>query len=102
MMAMLSDTGILVLVIAVVLLFGTSQIPKLARNVAEAGKEFRKAHADAEQESVAVPMAPLTPAPPAQATAARAPGGAGENIVLSRSELDALLAAGRPQTTDHP
>jgi len=97
MMAMLSDTGILVLVIAVVLLFGTSQIPKLARNVAEAGKEFRKAHADAEQESGPVPVAPLPPA-----AAAQAPAGAGESIVLSRSELDALLAAGRPQTSDHP
>ena len=48
MLALINDTGIVVLIIAIVLLFGASQIPKVARNIAEAGKEFRKAHAELE------------------------------------------------------
>jgi TatA/E family protein of Tat protein translocase len=48
MLALINDTGIIVLVAIVVVLFGTSQIPKLARNLAEAGKEFRKAQAEME------------------------------------------------------
>ena len=87
MLAMLSDTGVLVLVVAVVLLFGTSQIPKLARNLAEAGKEFRNAHAEAEQSSPPV----ATPLPPA-------PGPSQETVTLTRAELDALIA-GRPAQT---
>ncbi|MBO0714352.1 MAG: twin-arginine translocase TatA/TatE family subunit [Acidimicrobiales bacterium] len=50
MLALINDTGIIVLVAVVVLLFGASQIPKLARNVAEAGREFRKAQAEVEAE----------------------------------------------------
>jgi TatA/E family protein of Tat protein translocase len=53
MLGMLSDTGILILVVAIVLLFGTSQIPKLARNLAEAGKELRHAHAEADEDTTA-------------------------------------------------
>jgi TatA/E family protein of Tat protein translocase len=50
MLAFINDTGVIVLIVAMVVLFGTSQIPKLARNVAEAGKEFRKAQAEVEAE----------------------------------------------------
>jgi TatA/E family protein of Tat protein translocase len=46
MLAVISDTGIIVLVAAFVLLFGASQLPKMARHLAEAGKEFRKAHTE--------------------------------------------------------
>jgi sec-independent protein translocase protein TatA len=45
-LAVINDTGILVVLVAVILLFGASQIPKLARNLGEASKEFRKAHED--------------------------------------------------------
>ena len=90
MLGMLSDTGILVLVVAVVLLFGTSQIPKLARNLAEAGKEFRQAHAEVENE-----IRPVVPAPAAVSAAP-----ADERITLTRSELDALLAGHRTQSVD--
>jgi TatA/E family protein of Tat protein translocase len=47
--ALINDTGIIVLVVALVLLFGASQLPKVARNIAEAGREFRKAHAELEE-----------------------------------------------------
>jgi TatA/E family protein of Tat protein translocase len=36
-----------VLVVAVVELFGRSQLPKLAKNVGSAGREFRRAQAEA-------------------------------------------------------
>jgi len=48
MLAFISDTGIVVAVIAFVALFGASHIPKLARNLGEAGKEFRKARTEFE------------------------------------------------------
>jgi len=46
MLAVINDTGIIVLLALVVVLFGASQIPKLARNVGAASKEFRKAQAE--------------------------------------------------------
>lgn len=58
MLALINDTGIVILIIAVVLLFGASQIPKVARNIAEAGKEFRKAHAELEEANTPPPGDP--------------------------------------------
>jgi TatA/E family protein of Tat protein translocase len=83
--ALINDTGILVVVLAVVVLFGASRLPKLARNLGEAGREFRKAHDEAN---------PDTPPNPAIAAAGRsAVSGSDEMVTLSRSQLDALLAA---------
>lgn len=79
MLAFISDTGIVVAVIAFIALFGASHIPKLARNLGEAGKEFRKAHADLESE----PMpAAAVPAPPVPA----------EQITLTSAQLHELLS----------
>lgn len=50
MLGLINDTGIIVLVAVMVVLFGASQIPKLARNLAEAGREFRKAQTEIEAE----------------------------------------------------
>ena len=71
MLALINDTGIVVLIVAFVLLFGASQIPKVARNIAEAGKEFRKAHAELEQASAPTP--------------------ADDKVTMSVAELNALL-----------
>jgi sec-independent protein translocase protein TatA len=100
------DGGI-VLVIALIVLIGGSQLPKIARNVGLAGKEFRKAHdeaeADAERKEAAKAAAPTaapvgtTATPPApQSLAAVAPT-TDESVTLSRSELDALLKAREDQ-----
>jgi len=86
-----------VVVIALVVLFGGSQLPKLARNTGEAMKEFRKAHAEAaSSEPVQVAPSPAAAstqpsvvAPPAPALQA---GTSEERVTLTRSELDALLA----------
>jgi sec-independent protein translocase protein TatA len=84
-LALMNDTGILVVVLAVVVLFGASRLPKLARNLGEAGREFRKAHDEAN---------PDTPPTPAIAAAERsAVSGSDGMVTLSRSQLDTLLAA---------
>ena len=52
---MLANVGDLpyVIIIALVVLVGGSQLPKIARNVGLAGKEFRKAQSEAEEEQLA-------------------------------------------------
>jgi sec-independent protein translocase protein TatA len=109
------DLGIIIVVILVVLL-GGSQLPKIARNVGTAGREFRKAQQEAEDEaareqaakaardaanapageisaSAAAAQTPA-PAPAAPATSAgAAPPGSEGSIQLTRAELDALLKA---------
>jgi sec-independent protein translocase protein TatA len=60
-----SDT-LIVLVVAVVVLFGGAQLPKLARNVGAAGRELRKAQHEAgadEGGSVAAPAPDVAAAP---------------------------------------
>jgi TatA/E family protein of Tat protein translocase len=91
-------------VLAVIVLFGGSQLPKLARNSGEALKEFRKAHADEPEPSSQVgpgaaqtaltstPVAPGSGHPQYPAAQVAQPT-AEERITLTRAELDALLAA---------
>jgi sec-independent protein translocase protein TatA len=108
------------IVIAVVVLFGGSQLPKLARNAGEAMKEFRKGHADATpvgattapagasvppaqaalpaalpapmgmQATPVVPAVPVAPVVPV--VPATAPPAFEDRVTLTRAELDALLA----------
>lgn len=71
-----NTTGIVVVIIAVVLLFGTSQLPKLARSLGEAGRELKKAQHEAETD--------------------HRPAGAERNddadlVTLSKADLQALL-----------
>jgi sec-independent protein translocase protein TatA len=113
---------LIVVVVAVVVLFGGTQLPKLARNAGTALKEFRSGHGDASNpqspaaaagpapapsSSAPAPAPPpvvvVTPAPaltPGQVTAATAP--ADDRITLTRAQLDALLAekASAPKAPD--
>ncbi len=111
--------SIYVLIIAVVLLFGGNQLPKLARNAGEGMKEVRKAHKEATNphdtpssigvgpvgagspatsamtaQPVALPPAPAQPSPSVAATRPVAVSAApsDERVTLTRAELDALLA----------
>ncbi len=111
------SNDLIVIVIAVVVLFGGTQLPKLARNAGQAMKEFRKGHTDEAGDSAtatgagqiaatqsaapvvpAVPvvtMAPVQPpalaqGQPGQTTAAPVPGE--ERITMTRAQLDAILA----------
>jgi TatA/E family protein of Tat protein translocase len=120
------DLGIVVIVIVVVLLAG-SQLPKIARNVGSAGREFKKAQQEADEEAArdkqaqaarsaaeapagAIPAgpAPATPAPqPPSAPTANtsspdalppsAGGGDPATINLTPAQLDALLKAREDQ-----
>lgn len=122
---MLANVGDLpyVIVIALVVLVGGSQLPKIARNVGLAGKEFRKAQAEAEDEQAAkaakssagatppapVPLPAAAPVPPAAnaapapvttpAPASAATPGTPEEpaITLTPAQLDALLKAREEQ-----
>lgn len=112
--------GLIILVIAIVVLLGGSQLPKIARNVGTAGKEFRKAQEEAEEDAdrqkqakaarqadapQPPPPQPL-PAPPVAATPAAGPaepavGSTGASsdasITLTPAQLDALLKAREEQ-----
>ena len=77
------EQGIIVLIVIAVVLFGSTQIPKLARSLGSAQKEFKKgldegANGEAGTSS-ATPAAPLNEAPqaaaPAPAPAPQAPDG---------------------------
>jgi TatA/E family protein of Tat protein translocase len=98
--------GLIVIVVALVVLVGGSQLPKIARNVGLAGREFRKAQAEAEEEQAAkragqqqasLPQAGTTavpPAPPAPAAGTASDATAAEGaITLTPAQLDALLRA---------
>ena len=93
------DLGIIVVIIVVVLL-GGSQLPKIARNVGTAGREFRKAQQEAEEEAERDKAAKTPPAPQAVGPAPVAPPMVPtpeESVTLSRAELDALLKAREEQ-----
>jgi len=95
------ESTIIVLIIVLVVVFGGSQLPKIARNVGSAGKEFRKAQAEAEQEEAAkaareklvVPpaVAPTAVAPTAVASAPPVGAMPDDRVTLSKAELEALL-----------
>jgi len=63
---------ILVIILAIVLLFAGPKLPKYARSLGEANKEFKKAQREAKEEAKAEP--------------------AEEKVTMSKSELDALIA----------
>jgi TatA/E family protein of Tat protein translocase len=105
-LAAISPETLLIIVIALAVIFGGSQLPKIARNVGGAGREFRKAQqeAAAEEEAArlkaeatappAVTAAPLhspvtTPTPVVQPVAVTPP--ASDSITLSKADLEALL-----------
>ncbi|HLY82069.1 MAG TPA: twin-arginine translocase TatA/TatE family subunit [Acidimicrobiales bacterium] len=71
---------LIVVVIAAVLLFGAGQLPKLARSVGEASKEFKKSQQEAEEQGKAESASSGSAAPKAD-----------DKITLSKAELDALL-----------
>ncbi|MBV9660084.1 MAG: twin-arginine translocase TatA/TatE family subunit [Acidimicrobiales bacterium] len=91
--------GIYIIIIAVIVLVGGSQLPKIARNVGLAGREFRKAQHEAEQDAekataggaVVPPPQSLSP-PEAQPTTAADP-----SITLTPAQLEAMLKAREEQ-----
>jgi sec-independent protein translocase protein TatA len=64
---------LIVFLLVILLLFGSTKLPKLAKSLGEAQKEFKKGIAEAEAESPK-------------------PAAADEQITMSKAEYDALLA----------
>src|SRR3954447_17682774 len=94
----LGPTELIIILVIVLLLFGTTRLPKLARSLGGASKEFKKGTEEREREEAAkaaqsAPVAPTTPPAPAPPVAAAPPASdPGEQVTMSRAELDALLA----------
>jgi sec-independent protein translocase protein TatA len=97
------DLGIVVVVILAVI-FGGSQLPKIARNIGTAGKEFRKAQQEAEEEAEkeraakASAQSQIQPSTPAL-TQSTTPGSGTEegSITLTPAQLEALLKSREEQ-----
>ena len=66
---------LIIVLLVILLLFGSTKLPKLAKSLGEAQKEFKKGVADVD-------------APPAKAVT----DGADDRVTMTRAELDALLA----------
>jgi len=104
--------GLIVLIVALVVLVGGSQLPKIARNVGLAGKEFRNAQTEAEEEkkakaaaeaAVPPPVAlPPTPAGPASSAPTAASAASDDSITLTPAQLEALLKAREEQARNQP
>lgn len=90
------DLGYVVIIVLVVLI-GGSQLPKIARNIGTAGKEFRKAQQEAEDEAAEAAKkesakqssapASIGPAPTAAQQTPPATAADDDKVVISRSEL---------------
>jgi sec-independent protein translocase protein TatA len=86
---------LIIILIIVLLLFGAARLPRLARSLGEASREFKKGVSEREQEEQAEQAAKAAPAAPSPQTAPTPPPAANdpnEQVTMSRAELDALLA----------
>ena len=72
---------LIIVLLVVLLLFGSTKLPKLARSIGEASKEFKKGVDDGARETAQAPRPADRPAD--------------ESVTLSRAELDAMLARER-------
>lgn|SRR3954467_474983 len=89
----LGPTELIIILVIVLLLFGTTRLPKLARSLGEASKEFKKGVNERDQEEQPAQTAPAAPPTPTAPTAPSAPtSDPNEQVTMSRAELDALLA----------
>lgn len=70
---------LIIVLLVVLLLFGSTKLPKLAKSLGEASKEFKKGVAETD----ALSPAPMRPAIEE------------EKVTMTKAELDAMLAAER-------
>ena len=96
----LGPTELIIILVIVLLLFGTTRLPKLARSLGEASNEFKKGAAEKdrelekekEEEAAKAAAAQPPPAAPTEPTTPAAPAAdTGEQITMSRADLEALL-----------
>jgi sec-independent protein translocase protein TatA len=95
MLAEIVGPDILIVVAILLVLFGSSQLPKLARNLGQAQKELRKGFAEGQQEAEGAPSG--TPPAPDEASAEPGrgsqspPAEAPDTVTLTRAELERLV-----------
>jgi len=77
----LGPTELIIILVIVLLLFGTTRLPKLARSLGEASREFKKGVNERDQQEHGAPSVPPAPA-----------SDPNEQVTMSRAGLDALLA----------
>jgi sec-independent protein translocase protein TatA len=70
---------LIILLVVLLLLFGASRLPKLARSVGEASREFKKGVTESVKDDEPKAVAPKADTP-------------GDEVTMTRAELDALLA----------
>src|SRR3989442_354148 len=80
---------LIIVLLVVLLLFGSTKLPKLARSIGEASKEFKKGVDEGANGSVEAPKATATPTASAPAPAVAS---SDDRVTMTRAELDALLA----------
>ena len=76
-MGSIGATELIIFLLVILLLFGSTKLPKLAKSLGEAQKEFKKGGAESEAEA-------------AKAAIERPP--ADDKVTLTKAEYDALLA----------
>jgi sec-independent protein translocase protein TatA len=94
--------GLIVVILAVVVLFGGSQLPKLAKNVGSAGREFRKAQEEASEDAGRALADAPAPAPHLVAAVVSPPIGDDDKVVISRSDLRRELSGLLAQRQEPP
>ncbi len=70
---------LIIVLLVVLFLFGSTKLPKLARSIGEASKEFKKGVNEGALESAPESAAPAT-------------GESEEKVTMTKAELDAMLA----------
>ena len=70
---------LIAILLVILFLFGSTRLPKLARSMGEASREFKKGIAEKEKDQ-------------AEIEGAAAKAAADEKVTMSRAELDAMLA----------
>lgn len=69
-------TELIIILLVVLLLFGATRLPKLARSMGEASREFKKGIKDNDEDGETPPVTPP----------------ADSKVTMTQAELDALLA----------
>ena len=96
----LGPTELIIILVIVLLLFGTTRLPKLARSLGQASKEFKDGATEREREmakeeeetKAAAAAPPATPVTPPEPTAPATPSAdSGDQVTMSRADLEALL-----------
>src|SRR3954449_4019217 len=93
----LGPTELIIILVIVLLLFGTTRLPKLARSLGEASREFKKGTEEREREEQAKAAQTTPPPAPVAPTSESS-----DQVTMSRAELDALLARERNAGKDVP